>query len=177
MGKQNLNRVRDSLPNGYCARPPAGMPSPQRCLTCPDFQTTPEFLEVHRRQAATNRRLSLRPTPRASSAWLRTYARSRPTWAHHPCPGDDHRPGGPGGSRLTAWQKPTPEGTGRPWLRPKAPSSSSAEREQLSISVLSPVLQASPGPGSTRPTSGKASAACAPQRPQHGRLPPRSERA
>lgn len=56
--KQNLNRVRDSLPNGYCARPAQQeCPHPSACLTCPDFQTTPEFLEVHRRQAATNRRL------------------------------------------------------------------------------------------------------------------------
>ena len=56
--KQNLNRVRDSLPNGYCARPAQQeCPHPNACLTCPDFQTTPEFLEAHRRQAATNRRL------------------------------------------------------------------------------------------------------------------------
>ena len=56
--KQNLNRVRDSLPNGYCARPAQQeCPHPNACLTCPDFQTTPEFLEIHRRQAATNRRL------------------------------------------------------------------------------------------------------------------------
>ena len=56
--KQNLNRVRDSLPNGYCARPAQQeCPHPSACLTCPDFQTTPEFLEVHRRQASTNRRL------------------------------------------------------------------------------------------------------------------------
>jgi integrase len=56
--KQNLNRVRDSLPNGYCARPAQQeCPHPNACLTCPDFQTTPEFLEAHRHQAATNRRL------------------------------------------------------------------------------------------------------------------------
>jgi hypothetical protein len=29
----------------------------EACLTCPDFQTTPVFLQIHRRQAATNRRL------------------------------------------------------------------------------------------------------------------------
>jgi integrase len=56
--KHNLNRVRDSLPNGYCARPAQqDCPHPNACLTCPDFQTTPQFLEIHRRQAATNRRL------------------------------------------------------------------------------------------------------------------------
>jgi integrase len=56
--KQNMNRVRDSLPNGYCARPAQqDCPHPNACLTCPDFQTTPEFLEAHRHQAATNRRL------------------------------------------------------------------------------------------------------------------------
>ncbi len=33
------------------------VPLVNACLTCPDFQTTPEFLEAHRRQAATNRRL------------------------------------------------------------------------------------------------------------------------
>ena len=56
--KHNLNRVRDSLPNGYCARPAQqDCPHPNACLTCPDFQTTPVFLQIHRRQAATNRRL------------------------------------------------------------------------------------------------------------------------
>ncbi len=56
--KHNLNRVRDSLPNGYCARPAQqDCPHPNACLTCPDFQTTPQFLQIHRRQATTNRRL------------------------------------------------------------------------------------------------------------------------
>jgi hypothetical protein len=56
--KHNLNRVRDSLPNGYCARPAQqDCPHPNACLTCPDFQTTPVFLQIHRRQAATNSRL------------------------------------------------------------------------------------------------------------------------
>jgi integrase len=56
--KHNLNRVRDSLPNGYCARPAQqDCPHPNACLTCPDFQTTVEFLEIHRGQAATNRRI------------------------------------------------------------------------------------------------------------------------
>jgi integrase len=56
--KHNLNRVRDSLPNGYCARPAQqDCPHPNACLTCPDFQTTPQFLQIHRRQAATNSRL------------------------------------------------------------------------------------------------------------------------
>jgi integrase len=56
--KHNLNRVRDSLPNGYCGRPAQqDCPHPNACLTCPDFQTTPVFLQIHRRQAATNRRL------------------------------------------------------------------------------------------------------------------------
>jgi len=56
--KHNLARVADSLPNGYCGRPPRrDCPHPNACLTCPDFQTTPQFLPVHRAQAATNRRL------------------------------------------------------------------------------------------------------------------------
>ena len=56
--KHNLNRVRDSLPNGYCARPAQqDCPHPNACLTCPDFQTTPVFLQIHQRQADTNRRL------------------------------------------------------------------------------------------------------------------------
>jgi integrase len=49
--KHNLARVQASLPNGYCGRPPQqDCPHPNACLTCPDFQTTPEFLDVHRRQ-------------------------------------------------------------------------------------------------------------------------------
>src|SRR5262249_8437419 len=56
--KHTLNRVRDSLPNGYCARPAQqDCPHPNACLTCPDFQTTPVFLQIHRRQATANRRL------------------------------------------------------------------------------------------------------------------------
>jgi hypothetical protein len=53
--KHNLSRIRDSLPNGYCGRPPQqDCPHPNACLTCPDFQTTPDFLDIHRRQATTN---------------------------------------------------------------------------------------------------------------------------
>lgn len=56
--KHNLARVADSLPNGYCGRPPQrDCPHPNACLTCGDFQTTPEFLPVHRAQAKTNRTL------------------------------------------------------------------------------------------------------------------------
>lgn len=53
--KHNLSQVRDSLPNGYCGRPPQqDCPHPNACLTCPDFQTTPQFLDIHRRQATAN---------------------------------------------------------------------------------------------------------------------------
>ena len=59
--KHNLSRIRDSLPNGYCGRPPQqDCPHPNACLTCPDFQTTPEFLDIHRRQATINLRLITR---------------------------------------------------------------------------------------------------------------------
>ena len=56
--KHHLHRVRDSLPNGSCARPAQqDCPHPNACLTCPDFQTTPPFLQIHRRQAAASSRL------------------------------------------------------------------------------------------------------------------------
>lgn len=59
--KHKLSRIRDSLPNGYCGRPPQqDCPHPNACLTCPDFQTTPEFLDIHRKQAVSNRRLIAR---------------------------------------------------------------------------------------------------------------------
>ena len=49
--KHNLSRVQAALPNGYCGRPPQqDCPHPNACLTCPDFQTTPTFLPIHRRQ-------------------------------------------------------------------------------------------------------------------------------
>ena len=49
--KHNMTRVQASLPNGYCGRPPQqDCPHPNACLTCPDFQTTPTFLDIHRRQ-------------------------------------------------------------------------------------------------------------------------------
>ena len=55
--KHNLNRVRDSLPNGYCARPAQQeCPHPNACLTCADFQTTVEFLPTHHHQAEQTRR-------------------------------------------------------------------------------------------------------------------------
>jgi integrase len=50
--KHHLNRIQASLPNGYCGRPPQqDCPHPNACLTCPDFQTTVEFLDIHRRHA------------------------------------------------------------------------------------------------------------------------------
>ena len=59
--KHNLSRVHDSLPNGYCGRPPQqDCPHPNACLTCPDFQTTPEFLDVHRQQSTVNKKLIAR---------------------------------------------------------------------------------------------------------------------
>ncbi|MDQ6782601.1 MAG: tyrosine-type recombinase/integrase [Actinomycetota bacterium] len=54
--KHRLGRVQASLPNGFCGRPPQqDCPHPNACLTCPDFQTTPEFLTVHRQQADNTR--------------------------------------------------------------------------------------------------------------------------
>jgi hypothetical protein len=51
--KHNMARAADTLPNGYCGRPPQQeCPHPNACLTCPQFQTTVQFLPVHRRQRA-----------------------------------------------------------------------------------------------------------------------------
>jgi len=56
--KHRLARAADVLPNGYCGRPPQqDCPHPNSCLTCPDFQTTAEFLPVHRQQAQLTREL------------------------------------------------------------------------------------------------------------------------
>jgi integrase len=56
--KHNLNRIQASLPNGYCGRPPQQeCPHPNACLTCPQFQTTVEFLPVHRQHAQHNQEL------------------------------------------------------------------------------------------------------------------------
>ncbi|MGH3305032.1 MAG: tyrosine-type recombinase/integrase [Streptosporangiaceae bacterium] len=56
--KHRLSRAADTLPNGYCGRPPQqDCPHPNACLTCPDFQTTAEFLPVHRQQAQLTREL------------------------------------------------------------------------------------------------------------------------
>jgi integrase len=56
--KHRLARAADTLPNGYCGRPPQqDCPHPNACLTCPDFQTTAEFLPVHRQQADLAREL------------------------------------------------------------------------------------------------------------------------
>lgn len=56
--KHRLSRAADALPNGYCGRPPQqDCPHPNACLTCPDFQTTAEFLPVHEQQAELTREL------------------------------------------------------------------------------------------------------------------------
>ncbi|MGI8684625.1 MAG: tyrosine-type recombinase/integrase [Acidimicrobiales bacterium] len=56
--KHHLSRIQASLPNGFCGRPPQqDCPHPNACLTCPDFQTTVEFLPTHHRQADDTRRL------------------------------------------------------------------------------------------------------------------------
>jgi len=56
--KHHLSRIEASLPNGYCGRPPQqDCPHPNACLTCPDFQTTIEFLPTHHRQADQTRQL------------------------------------------------------------------------------------------------------------------------
>lgn len=56
--KHNLARAADTLPNGYCGRPPQqDCPHPNACLSCPDFQTTVQFLPVHRRQADATKEL------------------------------------------------------------------------------------------------------------------------
>lgn len=56
--KHHLSRIEASLPNGFCGRPPQqDCPHPNACLTCPDFQTTVEFLPTHHRQADETRRL------------------------------------------------------------------------------------------------------------------------
>lgn len=56
--KHHLSRIAASLPNGFCGRPPQqDCPHPNACLTCPDFQTTVEFLPTHRHQKDETRRL------------------------------------------------------------------------------------------------------------------------
>ena len=56
--KHRLARATDTLANGYCGRPPQQeCPHPNACLTCPDFQTTVEFLPIHRQQADRTREL------------------------------------------------------------------------------------------------------------------------
>jgi len=85
-------RVRDSLPNGYCGRPPQQhCPHPNACLTCPDFQTTPEFLDVHRQQATTNKKLTSnhpasRPGERSRAADEHATDRTTSRTHHQGCP-------------------------------------------------------------------------------------------
>jgi len=56
--KHHLARIADALPNGFCGRPPQQeCPHPNACLTCPDFQTAPEHLPVHRQHLDATRRL------------------------------------------------------------------------------------------------------------------------
>ncbi|TFD54153.1 transposase [Cryobacterium sp. Hh7] len=67
--KHRLAQTNDTLPNGYCGRPPQqDCPHPNACLTCPDFQTTADFLPVHRQQADLTRELL---TTAEASGWQR----------------------------------------------------------------------------------------------------------
>ena len=75
--KQHFARVEAGLPNGYCGRPPQQhCPHPNACLPYADFQTTVEFLPVHRRQAEETRKLpdAAPLRPRGVSAWPTTTA-------------------------------------------------------------------------------------------------------
>jgi integrase len=84
--KHNLNRIRDSLPNGYCGRPAQqDCPHPNACLTCPDFQTTPQFLQIRRRQGATSSRLIAR-RPRPAPAGREPAPRPGQPGTDHPRP-------------------------------------------------------------------------------------------
>ena len=48
---ENLARVKQTLPNGYCGLPlQQTCPHPNACLTCDSFLTTAEFLPAHRDQ-------------------------------------------------------------------------------------------------------------------------------
>ena len=92
----NMARVHTSLPNGYRRRPPQQhCPHPNACLTCPDFQTTPAFLDIHRRQHDETRLLIATaetdgqfpagrqpsPSPRQPQP---AHRRARRHWRHHP---------------------------------------------------------------------------------------------
>jgi integrase len=47
--KQQLSRVTQALPNGYCGLPAVQTcPHANACLTCPMFVTTPDFLPQHK---------------------------------------------------------------------------------------------------------------------------------
>lgn len=51
---ENSGRIRTSLPNGYCVRPPdEACPKPDDCVACSHFFTGGRFLPVHRQQART----------------------------------------------------------------------------------------------------------------------------
>ena len=55
--KHNLNpRFATACRTASAAKPHSRLPTP-RHYTCPDFQTTPGFLQIHRRQATANSRL------------------------------------------------------------------------------------------------------------------------
>ena len=126
--KQNLNRVRDSLPNGYCATPGAtGMPTPQ-CV--PHLPGLPDHARVLRSPPSPGRHQPAPDRPGRRQGPVPPGQEPAPCpgqpGAHHPRSGSDRRRTGPRKWRLTAWQKPTPAGTGQPSLLPTAPSTSSA---------------------------------------------------
>ena len=82
----DLARAADPLPNGYCGRPPQqDCPHPNACLTCPDFQTTAEFLDIHRRQRDETTGCSS-PPPKPTGGRARRQPSPRPRQ-----PRQDHR--------------------------------------------------------------------------------------
>jgi len=65
------------------------------CLTCPDLQTSPEFLDVHRNQAQTNRALIARADASGQSRLAENLRRSKTAWNASSPPWKPSREDGP----------------------------------------------------------------------------------
>lgn len=178
--KHNLARVQASLPNGYCGRPPQqDCPHPNACLTCPDFQTTPQFLPLHRRQhddtlqlidlAESNGNTRLAANHRQVATNLEkviTALEVIESEADKSCP-----------ATSTPSPKPPNDAPATPGAEPKPQSDASTVTATPSASSPSPPQQRYPAASSTATPAfaPKSSDSAPPTRPAPG-SPPRSKR-
>ena len=176
--KHHLNKIQAALPNGYCGRPPQqDCPHPNACLTCPDFQTTVEFLDIHRRHAESTTVLIAAAEAKGNQRLAANHRRVHDNLTHIidtletvAADTDTDTDDEPALTTPATCASPPKPATTRPSNAPTTPSAPSTDTANRSPSPPSPPPPTSHAPGST------ANPNCAPSsptttRPHPGAIP------